>query len=760
MLFFKILRKPLVLMVSGLVIALMLAVYIGQPPLLQQLDRNVYDELLLWQEPGTASAVPVIIDIDEPSLAAYGQWPWPRYRIALLAAALYQGGIAAAGLDILLAEADRTSPGRLREAMGRELGVNMDFTGLPEQLYDNDALLAQTLENCPLVLGCYLHFSANKSSSPTEEYSLWPSTGYVVQRGPDAPPGLAGVPDATAVTLPLPVFAGETPPGFINAAPDPDGVIRSVPMLLRMGDTLYANLSVRVLMQALGTNTIALRSGPGGLESMRIKKYEVRLTPQGALQLPFRGPRGVYPYYSAKDVLEGKIPPEALKGKVAFIGTSAPGLLDIRTTPWDSVYPGVEAHAAVVDAVLSNRSVFMPVWMPGAQALAIVFSGLLGALLFGFAGPLFYVPMGVATLVAMPFGASHLFAAGIFFSPLYAMLTLVLQALALLALRFFQEEKQKRALRTAFSHYVSPEVVARIAESGVVLAGEQKELTVLFTDIRGFTSIAEKLDPPRMVSLLNRYFTPMTALIRDHNGTLDKFIGDAIMAFWNAPLDVPGHSCLAIATTLHMRRELRTLNPGLMKDFGIELNIGAGLHTGPVYVGNMGSAELLNYTCIGDTVNLASRLEALCPHYGAELIVSSSTMRHCLDDQAECSGSTFPADGNDISFLAELGLDELCCGNLTFLYLDSIRVKGKAQAVDIYLPVHAPALAPRVEELKTRRLAMDMYRDGRFEQARQVFMRLDGQRPLVFYKLYAERCAQLAAEPPPHWDGVWSFSSK
>lgn len=713
----------------GLLAAMgIVCLYVWQPAMLQQLDRKIYDAFLVAQHGGMPAPAPAVVDIDERSLAAYGQWPWPRYLTARLISRLTEDGAAAVALDILLSEPDRSSPAHLRAGLRRDFDLNVGFTGLPPKLEDNDALLAETLARAPALLGMFLRFSGN----PPSPDSLPPATGVAEQTPPGSPSPRERLLVARDALLPLPVFLRAAPAGVINAAPDADGVIRAVPLVAVLGDKIYANLSLRALMLAMDISTMILRSGPDGLEQIRIGPLSIPVTPAGNMYVAFRGPHGVYPYFSAVDVLEERVSAEEIRGRVLFVGSSAAGLQDIRATPFDPVYPGVETHAAVVDTILSRTFRLVPSWTPGAQVLAILLAGLTAALACGLARPIVYLPLGLGLAGGAVFGSWRLFGQGIFLSPLYVTLTVAAESLVLLFVRFRQEERQKRILRRAFSRYVAPEVVARIAERGSdVFTGEEREVTLLFTDVRGFTSLSEKLRPDQVVALLNRYFTPMTACIRHNDGTLDKFIGDAIMAFWNAPLDVADHPAKAVRTALRMHELLRELNMSLATEFGVRLAIGAGVHTGAVHVGNMGSEELLDYTCIGDNVNLASRLEGLCPKYGVDIIVSGETARRCGKD-------------------------------LYFRPLDTIRVKGKTHPVRICTVLRPEEAAGRQEELAEAETAMAAYQQGDFVAAEQLFAALRETYPDdgILYSLYLRRCRELAASPPVVWDGVWTFDSK
>lgn len=718
--------------ISGMGITLlMLSLYIAQPAILVQLDRKSYDLFLKYQSGGTPSPVPVIIDIDEKSLATYGQWPWPRYRIAQLLEKLTAYGVVAIGLDILFSEPDGSSPAQIKQHLKKSFNIDLSFRGLPPLLEDNDTLLATVLSQSPAVLGLFLRFDGPN----TDSQLLPPPTGLVEQVPTGALPPRERLLKATGATLPMPALRKMATQGFINVLPDSDGIIRAAPLIMQMENAdrqlVYASLALRALMQAMGTKTMILKSNADGLESIRIGQTIIPVTPEGFFRIPFRGPRNTYPYISVSDVLENRIAPDFLAGRIALVGTSAAGLLDIRATPLDAVYPGVEVHATIIDAVLSGRSIGIPAWTMGAQVLAIILTGMLCCVAFGLLKPIVYMPVALALTSGTVAASFSIFQSGSYFSPIYLVLTVIAEGVGLLSLRFWQSDRQKRQLHKAFNRYVSPEVVSRIAQhEGDILAGEVREVSLLFTDVRGFTSLSEKLQPAQVVTLLNRYLTPMTALVRASGGTVDKFIGDAIMSFWNAPLDVENHPAKALRTLLDMHKALAKLNVGLQEDFGFALAMGGGIHTGTVHVGNMGSEELLDYTCIGDNVNLAARLESLCSKYGVGVIISDITAARCGD-------------------------------GFTLRRLDSIRVKGKKQAVTIYTAMEPEEKTARDAEFTLADIAQTHYQAGEFQAALDCFTTLQGQYPdIKLYALYAERCASLVAAPPEHWDGVWTFESK
>ncbi len=738
---FRVLRENLVRFIMGIIIcATMLVLYVWQPALLQQADRQIYDIFLRANGGGEPSPTPALLDLDEKSLEEFGQWPWPRHLMAKLVGTLTEYGAAAIGLDIILAEADNSSVVSLQRSFKRHFNLTIPLDNIPKALHDNDKILASIVAQTPTILGVYNRYTGEKIKLPED----LPRTEGIVER--TLPGGLAPrtkLLTGTSATLPLPELRAVAPLGSLNVAPDPDGIIRSVPLISQMDGRIIISLSLRSLMRGMGINTLMLLGGPDGLQAVRVGKYTIPVTPDGRFIVPFRGPRGYYPTIRAADVLNKNIKQEDIAGRVFIVGTSAPGLLDIRATPFDSVYPGFEVHTTVIDAILSNRHIKMPAWIPGAQILATATVGILSTLVFSLAPAMVYLPMIVAFIGSSLWGSWSIYQTGIYISPLYTMLTVAALALSLLAVRFWQEAKQKRTLRNAFSRYIAPDMVARIVERGeAVLAGEERVVTLMFTDIRGFTTMSEGLTPDQVVGALNRYFTPMTAIIRGSHGTVDKFIGDAIMAFWNAPLDVKRHELHAIKSAMQMQVALAELNVELEEELGINFRMGAGVHTGKVYVGNMGSAELLDYTCIGDTVNLTSRLEGMCPVYGVGVVTSAETARLCQAFTTEEDG--LPAE--EIPF---------------FMPLDAIRVKGKLEPVEICTPMWESERQEREQEIKDFLDARQLYIDGDFAKSFTAFNSLHNQFPnSVLYTLYLERTEELQESPPENWEGVWTFTKK
>ncbi len=706
----------------------MIVLYVLQPHFLQQLDLKIHDQFLLHSaRPDQASPRPLIVDIDEASLAHFGQWPWPRYRLAALIDRLGQAGVAAVGLDILLAEQDQTSPVLLRNRMLKDFGLKIAIEGLPAEIEDNDQILAHVLRQNPAVLGCF--FRLQGPAVPTPPFN---GPGVAEYLQPKAVSAYQTLLKAHSVSLPLSSFVESAPTGFFNTHIDPDGLLRRVPVLLAFQDDIHVCLALRTLMVAYNQTSLLLHSGEDGLQSIQFGSFTLPLTPEGTMPVLFRGPSGLYQIISAKDVLENKTDPAILKDRIVFVGTSAAGLVDIRATPFDSYFPGVEVHAAIVDAILSRRFMVTPPFIAGIQSVIIFFTGLACLLLFGLCHSAIALPVGIITGWGMWQIGQTFFVRGVYVSPLYALLTLFAVGLTIIGVRFWHEERQKKMIHHTFRRYVSPEVVSQILKSGkgqAALAGERRELSILFSDIRGFTSMSEQFSPEQVVTLLNRYFTPMTLLIRSSQGTVDKFIGDAIMAFWNAPLDVHNHAAKAVNTALAMHKALADLNIELQRDYGSSMDIGVGVHTGQVYAGNMGTSDLLTYTAIGDSVNLASRLESLCPVYGVEVIASEDVRRQCQQD-------------------------------FFWQRLDRVRVKGKKQPVKIFQPMLFEQAQERAGEFQVYDKALRAWDKGDFVLAGEKFSALAASWPCLLYELYVKRCETLCKTPPQEWDGVWTFTVK
>ncbi len=681
----------------GIFISLIVSsLYIFKPTFAVWVDNKIYDIYLRSDKKSELSNSVVIVDIDENTLKKVGQWPWPRYLNATLLQNIVNSGAASVGFDILLSEQDRTSPKHIQENLKRYFDTTIEFEGLSKDFYDNDELFAKVLQQSPSVLGMYLNFD-NKKDSLDESFPRGISVSVLSNE--TSKPISESLLIANYATTPIKELLNSSSVGYINALADNDGVVRKIPLLMGLKNSsnelkTYPNLSLATLLKAFNQDSIVVKTNEDGVQSLQVGIYAVPLEADGTFFVRYKGGKKVYKYISAVDIITNNFDKKELEGKVVFVGSSATGLLDIRINPFDTHYPGVEVHASIVDNILTNHFINVPSYTPGMQVVLIVFFGVVLSILFGKISTYFLLFIVAIFSMSFWYVGQYLFIQGIFISPLYIFLVIFLQTVFILFSKFIFESLEKSKIKQAFSRYVSPVVVSQIANSGIdVFKGEQKEVTILFTDIRGFTTLSEKLNPEDIVKLLNKYFTPMTAIIKQNQGTVDKFIGDSVMAFWNAPLDVENHQYLAIQTALKMQEELKELNKKLKKEFDVELSFGSGIHTGFVYVGNMGSAELLDYTIIGDSVNIASRVEGLCSVYGLNTIVSEQTILNCKD-------------------------------KYYYLIIDEIKVRGKSEAVKIYCPIDLEVAKQREKEFELFEKAYNLYVKGELNIAFDIFQKL------------------------------------
>ncbi|MBG0789587.1 MAG: adenylate/guanylate cyclase domain-containing protein [Desulfovibrionaceae bacterium] len=731
-------KDQLILLGSGLTITLLMTVlFISQPQFLNLLELKIYDSYLKHYHTPAATEVPVIIDLDEKSLEEFGQWPWPRYRVAILMKYLQAYGAMAVVSDIIFAEPDRTSPVAIKADMKRELKVDIDFAGLHDSLMDYDKLLAHNLKAGPFVLG--IDFVAGtgliraKDAKPHE--SDLPYAKVAVLAPPGSMPPEKALLSSDDMIGPTRTLAEARPRvGFITITPDEDSVYRRVPLLYSWRDRMYPSLALAALIQAMGEENMILKLSSLGVEAVRFNGVVIPTDKRGRMLINYRGPSRTFQYISASDILNKRLPQGALQGRIAFIGTTVAGLKDIRPIPLDPSYPGVEAHATIVDNILSQQFLSIPDWAKGLEFLGMVAAGLTTTLLLMWARASWLALPLIGLGCAMWYGSVLLYEKNHYFlSPLYSYIILALTFLTLTVIKYWREESAKRFIHGAFAQYLAPSVIQQIMDNpdALSLDGQEKDITIQFSDIRGFTSLSERLTPTQVTNLLQDYLTPMTRIITDNQGTLDKFIGDAVMAFWNAPVDVDCHQEKALVSALAQLEKLEELNKLFIDKYGFTIAVGIGIHSGPVRVGNMGSADLFDYTLIGDNVNLASRLEGLTKYYGQKLVVSQA-------------------------------IRDACCNEYRFRLLDRVRVKGKNKPVSIYTAYSFAEAQSRRTELETYDNAHDLYENKRFGEAADLFRSLRETSPeRILCKIYLDRCAALMENPPgDDWDGVFTHKSK
>lgn len=727
----KKIRTPLLPLVCMIITGAIALMYIYEPLFLKYLNRKLFDVFLEKVHATRTTGVATIVDINEASLNEFGQWPWPRYRVAQLLVKIQNAGAKAIALDLLFAEADRTSLGVLKKNLKRDLRVDVQFTGLPDALLDNDHILAGIIEKGPFVLGHYFYFhtSTQKSANPF----LHPLK-IAILKPPDALEPWECLIQARSVLPTIKILSQKAiSSGFINTMADKDGILRSTPLLLNWQNKLYPSLALAALWVAVDQPAGALKMSSGGIESLRLGKLSIPLDQNGRLLLHFRGPRHTFPYISASDVLNDKLTPQSLAGKIVFVGTSATGLYDLRPTPLDPLFPGVEAHATIIDNILAGDYFFKPDWAPGLEIVLIICTAFITGLLIMRLKAIWVLPVALVTSILIWHGCLWgLSRWRMYVSPLFPILSLLINFSLLTLIKFWISEKKRRFFKDAFSMYVSKSVADQIANSpeSLSLDGEEKNISILFSDIRGFSNLSENLSPSQVTNLLQDFLTPMTEVITSNNGTVDKFIGDAIMAFWNAPVDVPNHQFQALRSGLAMHAVLNELNQGFRDQYGFEIKIGVGVHAGRVRVGNMGSKDLFDYTILGDNVNLTSRLEGLTRYYDVPMVVSNEMIGHCPEDYL-------------------------------IWELDMVTVKGKAKPVRIYSLTAGTSDALQ-KQLDLYNQALELYRARQFEKALALFSEIiNGSEMRGLYALYSDRCRQFMQTPPPDdWNGVFIHTTK
>ncbi|MDO8399915.1 MAG: adenylate/guanylate cyclase domain-containing protein [Bradyrhizobium sp.] len=712
------------------------ALRVADPFAIEELRVRTFDGFQVI-EPRVKTAKPVtIIDIDEKSLAKLGQWPWPRTQVADLIDKLTALGAVVIAFDIVFAEPDRLNPAVAADTIPN---LDEDVRAKLRALPSNDRILADSLKRSRVVLGQsgfpYVLGELDKSL---------PVTGLAM-RGEEPQPFLYDFPGLLRNVPVLEQAAAGR--GLFTIKNERDGIVRRVPMIMLAQGATMPSLSFEMLRVASGSGTILTKADKAGMQSVAVSGFEVPTDRNGQVWVHFAR-RDPSIYVSAIDVLEGRVPPEKIAQKLILIGTSAVGLLDTKTTPVDPVMPGVEIHAQVLESVLTRTVLSQPNWAISAE---FFFALILGLLVIAFApmfGPVTLVAVGVLFASAL-IGTSWYFYTQhrLLIDFTYPLASTMSIYLTLVFSSFVREQKQRRQIRSAFGQYLSPALIEQLAQSPekLQLGGEEREMTIMFSDVRGFTTISEsyKHDPQGLTALMNRFLTPLTNAILDRKGTIDKYMGDAIMAFWNAPLDDNQHEINACEAALDMLERIDQLNQEReieAQDGGhvyIPINVGVGLNTGVCVVGNMGSNLRFDYSVLGDSVNLASRLEGQSKEYGFPIIIGSKTAMAVKDKFA-------------------------------ILELDFIMVKGKKEPEVIYAIAGREDTAQSESFQRLRNLTIEMlacYRNRDWDGALAAIARGrksdDGHALEYLYNLYEARIRLYQENPPPeNWNGAFALLTK
>jgi adenylate cyclase len=710
----------------------------------QQLDSIIYDARMLLTMARTVDQRVVIVDIDEKSLAEEGRWPWRRDRLALLVDKLFDRyGAAVAVFDVVFAEKDESSGLKtLQDLAQTQLKDVPQFQNVLSQvrpLLEYDRIFATSLKKHPVLLGYY--FSNDAVAGKYAAVNVLPP--------PVLPAGtFTGKPIAFVTWKGYGANLSELQQnaagaGSFNPLPDTDGVNRRVPMLNEYNGAYYEPLSLAIVRTLLGFPKVepdypsgkVWSKGYSGLEGLRVGPIRIPVDENVAALIPYQGFQGSFRYISAADVLNERLKDGELKDKIVLIGTTAPGLKDLRSTPVGVAYPGVEIHANLIVGMLDGNIKQKPPYVLGAEVVLLLLSGVVLSLLMPLLNPLRSL---IFTLIVLAFVITTNVMVWHYGNLVLPMATGLLLILALFALNmsygYFIETRSKRQFTELFGQYVPPELVDEMSRDpeSYNMEGKSQELTVLFSDVRNFTAISEGLEPKELTAFINEYLTGMTRVIRAHRGTLDKYIGDAIMAFWGAPVSDPEHAKNAVTTALEMQQMAQQLREQFKARGWPEIRIGVGVNTGVMVVGDMGSVVRKAYTVMGDSVNLGSRLEGLCKEYGAGIILSEMTKN--------------------------------AVPGIVYRELDRVRVKGKDEPVSIYEPLGREGQVEKavLDELKLGQQALKLYRAQNWDMAELQYINLQkAGSNATRYEMFVERIKQLRAHPPrPNWDGVWIFETK
>ena len=740
------------LKITGFVILIALLLFLFDFQFLRLVEFKALDLRMISRgglKPGSET---VIAAIDEKSVAELGRWPWPRTTIARLVDRLKADGAKAVGFDIVFSEEDSTGLKTL-DALSREIKKSGVGSAAIDRLLhqqriatDTDAVLAASIKKAENVtVGYFFHFRHSGNLKELEHITpqqIRINTGRIENSRYTMINSSAGMQDDSYLPRAFapeaniaPISEAAVNSGYFNMLPDRDGSNRRAPMVIAFHDNYYSSLAVSLVHAYLGFPALTLNLEPYGVKNIRIGDITIPTDEAGRLLINYLGKAHTFPHYSIADILSGRTPPGAFKDKIVLVGATAAGIYDLRVTPFSSSYPGIEIHATVIDNILHRNFLFHSTATRFADICTIVVLGLLIGLLIPRLSPIsgMLAAFGiVAAYVAANF--LLLFRFNVWLNLVYPFITIIFIYLGITIYHYFKEEREKRKVRGAFQYYLNASVINEMLKdpAKLKLGGDKKDLSVMFSDIRGFTTISEKLAPQELVSLLNEYLTAMTHKVFKYDGLLDKYIGDAIMAVFGAPLAQPDHARRACLTALDMMKELDKLRAKWRAEGRPEINIGIGISTGDMVVGNMGSDMRFDYTVMGDMVNLGSRLEGTNKEYGTNIIISEYTY--------------------------EIVKNDMCCRELDF-----VRVKGKVRPVRIYeLMAEKKDEARHKDVLDAFARALAIYREGKFNEAITAFLKVLDIRPGDAVSLmFMERCMSLKEHPPLQpWDGVFVMLKK
>lgn len=731
----------LIPIICGFLLTFIAIVLEAHPPvvigaIIQRLENLVFDvRQKAFVQKQSLTDIPIaIIDLDEKSLKAEGRWPWPRNLMAQLVNNLQKQGVVVIAFDMLFPEPELNVASamlsKLKAAGQENSALAADITQyIPS--FDNDRLFANALKQGDNIMGIFFNNLGNQSagelpsplltllSPDQQDLTVTPFKNYIAN-------------------IPLLEQAAKHA-ASIAIIPDDDGIIRRYILIVRHDNDIYPSLALEAIRQYLLLDKIKINAAHLGtinaIDSIQLGDTTIPTDQTGRILIHYFGPVHAFPYFSATDVLHNKIPPHALENMIVFVGTSSVGLGDLVATSINSVYPGVEIHANVAASILQKTFLYRPAWADGAQLATIIFFGVLLSLIFPFLGPFWSMLISIISLAILVLSTSWFWRMqGLVVPLVLPSILIIVLSLFNLAYGFFTETKRRSELKQAFSEYVPSAHIDQIIKNKDVMTfeGEKRDMTVLFMDIRNFTSISEKLTIVELKQLLNYFFTEMTGVIFKNNGTIDKYVGDMVMAFWGAPLPDLMHAQHAVESGMEMIKTLQKIRAKLPEMNLPDVNVGIGLNSGLMNVGDMGSKFRRSYTVLGDAVNLGSRLEGLSKYYKVNMIVGESTYQQTH--------------------------------GVLFRQLDRVTVKGKEIPIDIYEPVcrEEEATPDITEDLEQHAKALNYYFKQQWVLARDAFTQLQQKHPdYGLYSLYLARILQFQETPPgANWDGRWEHHEK
>lgn len=704
-------------------------------PVLERLDNLGYDLQLrtrvLTQKPPQISNI-AIVDIDDNSLKIVGQWPWSRDKVALLVNKIAELGAVVIAFDIFFSEKEENIAEKVIQTLSQRKDLQTkvaDALQASKPIFDNDIMFAKSLKDNTAVLAfSFLPRDETQNILPKPLMSFPPELQHQLN-----------IVDAAGYISNISILQDVTSGGFINIFPDTDGIIRRAPLLMSYKNNLYPSLALQAVMQYLGLEVTLVTpryDKAKKLEGIMLGKKLIPTNELSEVLIPFIGKSFTFPYYSAVDLLHNKIPKDSFVGKIVLIGTSATGLADLKSTSIQSPFPGVEIQATLIHGMLETGFSYAPAWTLGAEFMFTLILGIIAAFSFPYFGPRILGTLIFGFPILILFLNNYIWVrTGLVISFLMPVILFIAIALFNIIYGYLFETRKREHLKEMFGQYVPEKHIDEMLKhrgKSYGLRGDDREMSVLFADIRSFTTISEGMSASDLVDMLNTFFTPMTEVIFKHRGTIDKYVGDLIMAFWGAPLKDRYHARHAIESALEMRRKVKELYPILAEHKWPEIHIGMGINSGVMSVGDMGSRFRRNYTVLGDSVNLASRVEGLSKFYGVDIVITEST-RH-----------------NQTRFI--------------FRMLDKVKVKGKKNGVAIYEVIgRTSQMTPELQqELDSYQKALDLYFQQKWDESRVIMAQLNQAYPdTKIYRIYLNRIDEFKVAPPPSdWDGVYVHHSK